>query len=281
MGYRLKAIAQYQLQALNRNTAHYYEFLEVSEYLGEWMLWGLEHLPTRASGDDEGDWLSTTKTLLARLFNDFEVVKICALRGFPDQAYAPLRDTIECTMLIRLFMADPKLARRWLTEANEYTPGTVYARLSELKIPAPEYAFYGLLSDRSHANVIGSIANVNETEIDRGVINVTWGVGGSDNPTFTRLVLLQTCSFQLFALMDPLTVLFKPHLGADWGEWRRALNEGVRRLAPLVPDASHKEPASTEVVKVAVGKIDKKFERTTQKLLAEMQKLLGDDFHFQ
>jgi hypothetical protein len=278
MGYRYSAVKKFQLDVLNRNTAHYHELLDVHEYLAEWILWGGEHLPDEVSGQGAADILSSTKTILVRLFNDFEAVKILALRGLPDQAYGSLRDSAECMMLCRLFTVEPKSALRWLSHLKEYSPGTVHARLSALGVATPEYAMYGYLSGRSHANLAGSIAAVSETDHGGGLISTHWGVGGFDNPIFIRLMLFQLCLFQLFAMVDPLRMLFDPHLAEDADEWKAAIREGIERMRTLVPEVDGEPVVRSRDLKVALDKIDSKVDDFKRKLLEAMKKALGAEF---
>lgn len=115
MDARYRKIQRYQLELLNRNTAHFHEYMVVSGSFIELMLWGMEKLPTKATGNEDSDPIVSMRSILVRLFNDFEVASMCALRGLADQSYGPLRDAIECKMLIRLFQVDPRAATRWLT----------------------------------------------------------------------------------------------------------------------------------------------------------------------
>jgi len=278
MGYRYSAVKKFQLDVLNRNTAHYREYLDLHEYLAEWILWGGEHLPGEVSGQDAADILSSTKTILVRLFNDFEAVKILALRGLPDQAYGSLRDSVECMMLCRLFSVDPESALRWLSHLKEYSPGTVHARLSELGVAAPEYAMYGYLSGRAHANLAGSLGAVSETDHGDGRVTTHWGVGGFDHPIFIRLMLFQLCLYEVFAMVDPLTTLFGPHLTQDPAHWKAAIREGIERLRTLVHEVDGEPVVRSRDLKVALDKIDSKVDKFKRNLLRAMKAAIGPEF---
>jgi hypothetical protein len=278
MGYRYSAIKKFQLDVLNRNTAHYREYLDLHEYLAECTLWCLEHLPDEVTGQNEADIQSSTKTIVVRLFNDFEAVKILALRELPDQAYGSLRDSVECMMLCRLFAVDPTSAIRWLSHLKEYSPGTVNARLLDLGVAAPEYAMYGWLSGRSHANLAGSIAAISETDHGGGLISTHWGVGGFDHPIFIRLMLFQLCLYQLFAMVAPLSMLFSPHLAQDADAWKAAFHEAIERLRKLVPEVDGEPIVRSRDLKVALDKSDSKLDKFKSKLLEGMKAALGAEF---
>ena len=119
--------------------------------------------------------------LATRIFNDSEGSKHLLLQGLPSQAQMVLRDIIECTMLFRLFLKNPKLAKRWLMELKEYQPKDVNRKLSEMSIDAREYAFYGMLSHEGHSNLLASLSTVQEKEVKEGMLR-TFHFGSSRTP---------------------------------------------------------------------------------------------------
>lgn len=269
--FRIRAQVSYELS----------ELLDASELLAELMLWGMEHLPRTATGNEEGDPITSLTTILVRLFNDFEAAKLAALTGLADQAYGPLRDSIECMMLARLFQIDPQTATHWLTRGNQYTPGAVYAELDRRGISALEYAMYGWLSDRTHPNLMGSIATAKETDHGGGHFETEWGIGGYDSPFFIHAAIFQRAMLQLLALKDPLRMLFRPHFSnADWEIWRREIARAEEILGKHLPKPRSTDKGNEEGVKRAIQKLDRKSAETNEKLLRELRKMFGKDFHF-
>lgn len=278
---RYEKIKRFQRRIYTQNAFDFSDLLEASELLSELMLWGMEHLPRTATGNQEGDPITSLTTILVRLFNDFEAAKMAALTGLADQAYGPLRDSIECMMLVRLFQIDPQTATRWLTRGNEYTPGAVYAELDRRGISALEYAMYGWLSDRTHPNLMGSLATAKETDHGGGHIETEWGIGGYDGPFFIHAALFQRTMLQLLALKDPLRALFRPHFSdADWEIWRPQIERAEEILGKNLPKPRSTDKGNEESVKRAIEKFDKKSAKTNEKLLREARKMFGEDFNF-
>lgn len=282
MGDRYKYIKRVQLDLLNKNTAHLHEFLEISEGLAELMLLIMNRLPATAQGNEDGDPLNSTKTVLVRLFNDFEAAKVTALRGLPDQSWGVLRDSVECILLLRLFSADQTAASRWLTHANEYPPGVVYSELKKRKLRAFEYSLYGTLSDLTHPNLIGSLATVKETDHEDGRITVEWKIGGVDAPAFIRSILTHTCLLQLAAVRGALVNLLDEYLSPDERRsWRKIIEDMLEAVSILQGKKSDREPIDPGGAGAALAKIDKKTKRFEEKWLAEMRRVLGSDFSFE
>jgi hypothetical protein len=278
---RYELIERFQFRIRSQISYDLSELLDASEILAELMLWGMEHLPRTATGNEEADPITSLTTILVRLFNDFEAVKLLALMGLSDQSNGPLRDSIECMMIVRLFQVDPKTSTRWLTHGNEYTPGAVYAELDRRGIAALEYAMYGFLSDRTHPNLMGSVGTAKETDHGGGHIGTEWGLGGYNSPFFIHSVLFQRSLFQLLALKDPLRNLFAPHFSAnEWQVWRSEIAKAEEILGRHLPRPDSRDQASEEGVKVAIAKLNRKSSRTNDKLLREMRKMFGDGFNF-
>ena len=165
--------------------------------------------------------------LASRLFNDAEGAKYLLLRGLPSQAQPVIRDIIECTMLFRLFLKKPELAKRWLMESIEYEPGTVNAMLLEMSVDAREYAFYGELSHMGHANLLASMANVQEKKVKEGVL-LTVHFGSSRTPE--TMFFVQQSFFTLFfllyiALIEPLAECYSLYPDTDNdATWAKKVN---------------------------------------------------------
>ena len=163
-------------------------------------------------------------TLATRLFNDAEGAKHLLLRGLPSQVQMVIRDIIECTMLFRLFVKNPELAKRWLMESKEYQPGDVDAKLLEMGVNAREYAFYGLLSHEGHSNLLASLSTVQEKEVKEGMLR-TFHFGSSRTPStifFVQQGFLTIFFLLHLSLIEPLAEFYSQHSDIDsftiWAE---------------------------------------------------------------
>ncbi len=176
-------------------------------------------------------------TLFARLFNNAEGAKDLLLRGLPDQANIVVRDIIECTMLFRLFLKRPEIAKRWLIELKEYQLKDVNTKLGEMGVKAREYAFYGMLSHEGHANLLASISNVQEEEVEEGMLR-TFHCGGSRTPQtvyFVQHGFLMLFFLLYIILVEPLAECYSQHSDAssfsNWAEKVDSLSPKFVELA--------------------------------------------------
>ncbi len=183
-------------------------------------------------------------TLVTRLLNDAEGAKHLLLRGLPSQAQIVIRDIIECSMLFRLFLKNPKVAKRWLMELKEYQVGDVYAKLLEMSVDAREYAFYGVLSHEGHSNLLASISNVQEEEVEGLGMLRTFHFGSSRIPS-TILFVQQGFVTMLFllhiSLIEPLAEYYYQHSGTEsFTVWSEKVNGLVPKLVSFVAEIGTK-----------------------------------------
>ncbi len=277
MGDRTDYISRFQTELYERNAKDFKHFVDVSDALAELMLWGFERLPSRFKGNDDGDPDSAVKTVFVRMFNDFEVANLCALRGLPDQSWGPLRDAVECMMLMRLFVVRPEAARRWITHANEYTAGTTNAQLGEEGIAAIEYGLYGFLSDLAHPNLAGSLGTLTETDHGDGSISIEWGVGGYDHPRLIKLSLEFKLVLQLFAIVDPLTTVITPHLGEDVRNWLAMRSSAILAVREATEhEAVEREEIDPGGAAIAIARMESRLARAMRQLDQAMLRRFPD-----
>lgn len=214
---------------------------------------------------DEGEL--AMPTVATRMFNDAEGVKLLLLWGLPDQAQPLIRDVIECTMLFRLFMSKPKMAKRWLIELKEYTPGDVKAKLSELGVLAHEYAWYGFLSHQGHSNLLASLSHARETDVGEQGTLFEFHFGGARTPETELLIqggFAILFSILFTALREPLGRLYYERSEPDdFIRWWGKVGELKSKVVELLSEIAER-PASG---KSKVG--DELWERTKKKLHLE------------
>ncbi len=182
-------------------------------------------------------------TLATRLVNDAEGAKHLLLLGIPDQAQIVIRDIIECTMLFRLFLKNPELAKRWLMESKEYQLGDVDAKLLDMGVHAREYAFYGVLSHEGHANLLASISNIQEEEVKEGMVR-TFHFGSSTTPStifFVQQGFLTVFFLLYLSLIEPLAEFYSQHSDIDsFTIWAEKVNGLSPKLEALVAEINTK-----------------------------------------
>jgi hypothetical protein len=183
-------------------------------------------------------------TVSTRLFNDAEGAKGLLLRGLPSQAKIVIRDIIECTMLFRLFLRNPEVAKRWLMQLKEYQLGDVNTKLTEMGIEAREYTFYGMLSHAGHSNLLASLSSVQEEEVKEGMLR-TFHCGSSRTPETVYFV--QHDFIILFfllhlSLVEPLAEYYFQHSDTEgFSMWA----EKVNSLLPKLVELSHEGATTT------------------------------------
>ena len=185
-------------------------------------------------------------TLATRIFNNSEGAKHLLLQGLPSQAQIVLRDIIECTMLFRLFLKNPELAKRWLMELKEYQPGDVNTKLLEMSIHAREYAFYGLLSHEGHSNLLASLSSVQEKEVKEGMLR-TFHFGSSRTPEtifFVQQGFLTLFFLLHISLIEPLAEFYSQHSDTDsFTTWAKKVNSLFPKLEGFVAEYATKSIA--------------------------------------
>ncbi len=202
------------------------------------------------SKDTVYDEMSLT-VLASRLFNDAEGAKHLFLMGLPSQAHIVIRDIIECTMLFRLFIRNSELAKRWLMDSKEYQLGYVNTTLSEMNIHAREYAFYGRLSHGGHANLLASISNVQEEEVQEGMRTV-YHFGSSRNPETIQCIkqgFITMFCLLLLSLSEPLAEFYSKK--SDKGSfiiWAEKVNKLPTKVKDFIDEIASKN--GEEEVKV-------------------------------
>jgi len=183
-------------------------------------------------------------TLATRLFNDAEGAKYLLLRGLPSQAQIVIRDIIECTMLFRLFLKNPEIAKRWLMALKEYQLKDVNAKLLEMSVDAREYAFYGTLSHEGHSNLLASISNVQEEEVEEGMRR-TFHFGSTRTPEtifFVQQGFLTLFFLLHISLIEPLAELYSQYSDTDsFTIWATKVNNLFPKLEEFVAEITKKK----------------------------------------
>ena len=202
-------------------------------------------LSGRRKETDEGE--SAMSTLATRMFNDAEGAKQLLLWGLPDQAQPLIRDIIECTMLFRLFLQKPKMAKKWLINLKEYQPKTVEAMLLKLGVHAKEYAWYGLLSHEGHSNLLASLSHTKETDVGEQGMLRQFHFGSARTPETEYLIqvgFLMLFSLLSITLCEPLARLYYERSESDaYSRWSEKVGDLKPKLLELFSEVT-KKPAS-------------------------------------
>lgn len=187
----------------------------------------------------DAKWPDDVKTALvlaiARMFNDFEASQSLILQGLAEQAYMPVRDSIECMMLTRLFRLDPEKAPDWLYKLKHYPAAHVRQWLEERGENPPEYNFYDFFSRRSHANLIASAYRVEETTTSDGSLESrTVNFGAYPNHLATAIAFKFLLAMMYCAIRVALPPLYVPfmHAPEEWQSNVRALQPELEKLDP-------------------------------------------------
>jgi hypothetical protein len=166
---------------------------------------------------------SSLMVILTRLFNDFESARFLLLNGFPEQAIMSMRDALECMMLFRLFSNDSKYASRWSVYFKEYHISIVKSFLDELGVECPEYAFYGMLSEMVHPNLLSVASKVTEHEITNTGMVRSYHFGGMNRPTWTTPVFNNLLVFILMTLLSVLSPVYATYMNNPEEWWSKVL----------------------------------------------------------
>jgi hypothetical protein len=213
----------------------------------ELILESFKPLSGRREETDEGELAMST--LATRVFNDAEGAKLLLLWGLPDQAQPLIRDIIECTMLFRLFLRKPKMAKRWLINLAEYQPKDVNAKLLELGVLAKEYAWYGLLSHQGHSNLLASLSHTQETDAGEQGMLCQFHFGSARTPETEYLIqvgFLMLFSLLHIALNEPLAELYYGRSESDvLSRWGAKVGELKPKLLELYSEVTERPGSVT------------------------------------
>jgi len=162
--------------------------------------------------------------VLVRMFNDYESSRLLLMNGFPEQAVMPMRDSIECMMLFRLFSNDSKYALRWAEHIKEYKASLIKTFLNDLQIDCPEYAFYGMLSEMVHPNLLSAATKVTENKLDNENSIRSFHFGGMNRPTWTQTVFNNLLVLMLMSLLSVLPPTYSIYMqnSEDW--WSKIIS---------------------------------------------------------
>ena len=166
--------------------------------------------------------------LITRMFNDFEAAIRLTLMGLGEQAYMPIRDSIETMLLLKLFGVDSKLAKRWMVDLNEYHASSVIALLKERGIDFPLNEMYSTFSQLGHPNLLASLHVAEETNIGENQLFRAYHFGGMRNEGFMELQLKSLLNLQMVSLIEVLAESFYA-IDSEFESWW----EEVRSL-PLI-----------------------------------------------
>lgn len=170
--------------------------------------------PRIAMGEDKHAGL----LLVSRIFNAFESAMRLTLMGLGEQAYMPMRDSIETSLLINLFAVDGKLAYRWMTNLNEYHASDVIAMLKEKGVDLPLNELYGTFSQLGHPNFVASVHTVEEVEQGEGQILRTYHFGGYRNEGFMTIQIRNILMLQIASLTMAICNVYRS-LHPDYDTW--------------------------------------------------------------
>ena len=227
---------------------------------------------------------SRTAQLLAitRMFNDFEAAKNLILLGYGDQAYMPMRDSVECMMMSRLFRRSPKRASRWLIGMKNLSPDQVNQWLIEEGEDAFEYNFYATLSQHAHANLIGCFRAVKEEKAPKGFLR-RFTLGAVQDDDFSSLLFAELLSLMAIALLAVLPPTYEPVMNdiAPWRRSRRALISDLHYMRTIFeqqPDKNsseeHRDSLSRWQEKVILDKLGL---QRLERAVAELEGRSRDD----
>jgi hypothetical protein len=182
----------------------------------------------------------------------------------------PLRDVVECMMLVRLFLRDRELAFRWMKKLKEYHPANVSKRLGELGEKYPEYAFYGPLSQLAHVNLLSVASRVSEEKVSEGLFLETYHFGGVNNPSWIRLLFNFALVLLWMALTSVVASVYWPYMRSP-SEWWDKLEVVKERLVGVIGDV-------VEFEEIGEGSEDRaERERVYKKIgLAKVRAILFD-----
>ncbi|MFC1972512.1 hypothetical protein ACFLVE_03810 [Chloroflexota bacterium] len=219
-------------------------------------------------------------TLATRLVNDAEGASHLLLRGLPTQAQMIMRDIIESSMLFRLFLKDRELAKRWIVDLTEYFPISAYKKLSEMKIPAKEYAFYSILSNQAHSNFLSSISNIQE---DGEGTRRTYHFGSSRTPETIFFVQHSfVILFYLFYLLltEPLSEYYSQNSGPKlYSAWVEKVDKLKSEMETLAEAAGKSTVNISNLDKDTLNLVAKKvrFNKIKQRLSGNMDEVIENE----
>lgn len=261
---------------MNLHIHSYKQFSEEVSIFDEMMELYLEPLDeiTKCWHFDESR--SPTMLLLARIFNDCESTRLLLLNGLSEQAVMPMRDIIESMMLFRLFGCDSKLALRWMNNLKEYQHSMVKKRLDELEIDCPESAFYGMLSEMVHPNLLPAAMKVTEQLQTNDLLVQTYYFGGMNKPSWIGIVFNDLLILMLMTLMSVVPPTYFPSMNNPDGWWSKVLTM-KDRLVNLGADIQIQAIEKTGKDKIEQEQVFRKLKIDHIKLkLLDMEKIASD-----
>ncbi len=223
MGKNYDEVKHYELSLQIHSYKYFDKQVALFEEMMELFLEPLDEVTSKWQSNYKDDERSSLMFVLVRMFNDYESSRLMLLNGLPEQAIMPMRDAIECMMLFRLFSKDSKYAFRWVEYFKEYKASIVKTFLDELEIDCPEYAFYGMLSEMVHPNLLSVASKVTEKEQTGNTLIRTFHFGGMNRPTWTGPVfnnLLVILLMTLLSVFPPTYFRFMKN-PEDW--WSKVL----------------------------------------------------------
>jgi len=247
MGKRYDGIKKFEDSLFNEMKSRFSKECLLFEEMSELILDVSEPYTRYREVEDEG---KTVCVLLhTRMFNDFEASKLLLLYGFPEPARMPIRDSIECMLLIRLFLNDATRARRWVNNCAQYSPGDVNAELTRQEVYAIEYEWYGLFSHLGHTNMLASATCLNETLFDDGSVFRTFCYGGRRDERVVPSTFLQLLLLMYVALTGPLFQMYKAEEAQTlpWTEKLKAVGNKLHDLVSETTKASDGESIDTDI----------------------------------
>lgn len=201
-----------------------------------------------------GEQKSVELMLIARLFNDFEAAMRLTLLGLGEQAYMPMRDSIETMLLMKLFGIDSKLATRWVTDLKEYHASNVIAMLKKHGIDLPLNDLYITFSQLGHTNLLASVHVVEEVELGENQLLRTYHFGGMRSEGFIELQLRNLLVLSMIALVS---VLAEPYHKIDpeferWWEEVRSLPNVLKNELGIGIEYTEDQPSDRTARKISM-----------------------------
>lgn len=270
MGKNYDEVKHYELSLQIHSYKHFDKKVALFEEMMELFLEPLDEVTSKWQSNYKDDERSSLMFVLVRMFNDYESSRLMLLNGLPEQAIMPMRDAIECMMLFRLFSKDSKYAFRWVEYFKEYKASIVKTFLDELEIDCPEYAFYGMLSEMVHPNLLSVASKVTEKEQTNNTLVRTFHFGGMNRPTWTE----QVFNYLLVILMMTLLSAFPPtyfRFMKNPEEWGNKVLAAKDRLAEFGAHLQLEEVEKTGKDKVEQERVFKKLK--LWRIKAELEKL--------
>lgn len=267
MGKNYNEIKNFELKLQIQSYSYFNKQIALFEEMMELFLEPLNEVTNNWHNKEEK---SALLFLLTRIFNDYESSRLLLLNGLPEQAVMPMRDTIECMMLFRLFNKDSKFALRWTEYFKEYKASTVKTFLDELKCDCPEYGFYGMFSEMVHPNLLSVASKVTEHEVAKNKLIRSYHFGGMNRPTWTMQVFNNLLIILLMTLSSILPLNYFRFM-ENPEKWRDKVKAVTDKLGELGADLKLEQKETTIKNKNEQAIISKKLK--VWRLKAELEKI--------